>query len=359
MRPPLTDDEVRLLGAGDHEWSLSSRLDLSDGEARGDTEGRLEDYEQLSLMNFVGQPSRAADVAAAAALRIDVSVLEANQRVLVVSAPQDAAPRFLALYDNQLSDLPVDRDDPSTTYVDLLGIRAAAVVVDDGDMLVIVPSLQNDAADFFLGVGRPLQLDEDAAIVAPVEDWLADAEDPWLADLVRLRASVSDPWEQVVAAGLYARLYGASAASEAAMLAAILAGAPPPELVRAPRWARTLDAAQIATLKRLTLAEIGMLADRFALLDEEWEPGDGEMRAELVELCQRRDDVECVIQLLFDGAAAFAFEDAIELLDEQGSRFLVSIPERLEVVDERLSRVRRADPACWWASIAVAPRHGE
>ena len=359
MKPPLTDEELRLLGAGDHEWSLSCRLDLSDGEARGDSVGRLEPFDQLLLAHFVGRRSRSADVEAAAALGIAVSVVEANSRVLVISAPNDAAPRFRGLHENHVTALPVDSGDPSTTYVDLLMVRAGAVHLDDGDVLVIVPLLHLDAVDFFVGVGHPLRLEDDIEIVAPVDAWLADGDDAWLAGLVRSRTSVADPWEQAVAVGLYARLYGPSTASEAAMLEAVLAGTPPPALVRAPRWARELDAAQVATLKRLALAEIGLLVDRFALLDDEWELGDVEVRAELVELCHRRDDIECVAQLLFDDDAASAVAAALELLDEQGRQFLASIPEKVELADERLWRVRRADPECWWASIVAAPPRGE
>jgi hypothetical protein len=214
---------------------------------------------------------------------------------------------------------------------------------------------------------RPL-----APVTAPIASWRARCGDAWLRGELEQREGLDDSWQQVVAAGLLARLM-APPPNAANLVDALLnapgrASAAPLDRVaeeavaygagagpeNGPRvWARGLAAEQADTVIDLALAvadRVGAtIDDLYAAMSpaEEWWP------SSLQATCLERDDLECVRLLLAERAGDDRVSRALDGLDPRGHRLIASIPRILKLPDERLYRARLVDPDAWWSALAV------
>jgi hypothetical protein len=356
VKPTLTTEELRRLGADGFAWSLHSRLRLNgDDTPFGFVAAEPARFAELVARTFATENSVPADVPAAATLGVSIRLLEKNRHVLVVNVDRDEDVRFRSLRSADDSGLYIDSQASNVAFVDIVTAGAVAVAIGSGELLLFCRGPDGESVDFFTGSLAVTEISDLDGIGSPVAGWVQETGDAWLIAAVGERVAADDPWNHTVAVGLYSRLRRPFGEETRRFVASILAGKPAADLVRAARWARELTPPQIDTLRRLTLAEIDLVGDRLAALDEEWQPDDADMVGELVELCHRRDDIEAVWQLIRDDAVAAELAGALEPLDERGMRFVASLPERLELADERLWRARANGVEGWWVSCAAPP----
>lgn len=356
MKPTLTTAELRRLGADCVAWSLHSRLRLDgDGTPFGFVAAEEARFAELIARTFADENSVPTDVPAAAAVGVSIRLLERNRHVLVVNVYRDEDVRFLSLGSADDSGLYVDSQVPNVACVDIDAAGAVAVAIGSGELLLFCRGPDGNSVDFFTGSLAALEIPDLEGIRSPVAEWVQETGDEWLIAAVGARLAADDPWNQTVAVGLYSRLRRPFGEETRPFVASILAGKPAADLVRAPRWARELTPSQVDTLRRLALAEIDLVANKLEALDGEWQPDDADMVGELVELCQRRDDIEAVWGMIVDDAVAAELASALATVDERGMRFVASIPERLELADERLWRSRANGVEGWWVSCAAPP----
>jgi hypothetical protein len=239
-----------------------------------------------------------------------------------------------------------DPRDPATVLLDLRPSTSAggAIVLPSGDGLLIVVGPHGLEVTRVHGELSPAPL---AEIRAPVAGWLAPYHAPWLRDEIQARLERADAWQDAVAVGLFARF----------ALASDRAGLDPlgqQDLVRPRLWARGLGMAEVQTMALLLRAEVERLLAAVDDLAGTMACDDPRWRADLVELCHGRDDVEGVRLLLNEAGSGAIVTRAVELLDEIGSRFVRSLPVVLTLDDPRLREVARFDHTAWWATLAAA-----
>ena len=350
MKPPLNDDELRRLGVGDYKWSTFSRVTVADTTPRGYARSPATSLAIMIEKLFTDQTAAEIDAPAAASLGVHVKLFERAPHIVMLSAPTELPVSFESLSQDSDTGLYIDPDDPATAYADLQVARAVRVAVAEDTLVVWI---DGNSICFQVAVADRVQVDPLAEVDAPVEEWLRDCSDQWLAAQVRERLAVADPWEHIVAAGLYARLLETSPERRAGDAESVLAGSAPAEIMRPLMWAHNLEREQIDTLRRLARAEIELISQDIEALAEHGDLFKSVWRDSLLDLCHRRDDVECVWRLLPGDDDTLAVD--LAELDEQGERFIIASPVRIEIPDERLWRVRLSDPEAWWTWIAIQP----
>jgi hypothetical protein len=232
----------------------------------------------------------------------------------------------------------------------VVGRGPAELTPGDGDPILYQPPTVRGRVEFAPLHGAAMPAVRPLAKLAPrVADWLpADgerSEERWLRHEVDARLAHDDSWQNVVAAGLLARL--------AAPAAAVWTGNRPPEpLARARQWAREMTPDQRDTLGALLLAEVDRLLVVLESLTETLECEDPGWQADLRDLCLARDDVEGARLLLMEGGDAGRGTGLVMVLDTAGGAFVRSLPVQLRVSDERLRHVARFDPTAWWVALA-------
>ncbi len=227
-----------------------------------------------------------------------------------------------------------------TVFVRAFGEGGVAVLRAGGEGYVV-----DRAAGRLIEVRLPgpiLGLPGDLA--APVDSWCAHA-DPWLAALVRERASSGRPWHVATAAGMLLRL--ADPGPDA--FASLLAGRGDPLGDAIDAWARTLTRAQRADLDELGRIRVETLRDELDRLRAAADPDDAAWRRDLARWLRTRDDLACVVRVRRAGGDAAALVEAVSGLDAKAAPWVSALVDVRPLRDARLARVRRCDPEAWWA----------
>lgn len=242
-----------------------------------------------------------------------------------------------------------DSLDISTIYLNLDPPGARAVLRDRKAGVLILPGDQS--LTVYPVIGPKVHVEPFAEIRAPVRQWCADLQDPWLVGQLEEVAGFEDSWHQCVAAGMYARLPEPTDGKEAGReLNDLLSGRVVERMIRPRRWARSLRADERATLEDLALAEIDHLHTLLDHLEEEMTPQKAEWRDDLLELCRRRDDLAGILLLLAEANAGERLTSACAGFDRRAEIFAASIPARVRFRDEMLRRAWLGSPETWWAS---------
>ena len=199
-------------------------------------------------------------------------------------------------------------------------------------------------------------LTEELVLQPPFQEWLDTCTDAWMRDEVAGRATRPDAWQQVAAVGLLTRL------REDARAASTEAGPPSmrPEALAVRQWFRALDPELWKDVELLLKAELTLLEADLDDLRSDMEPTDPHWLRHLGRFLAGRDDVEGVRVLLLDAwrvHSARSFEPTAERpalalvseFDQAARPFIRMLPRLPPTDDERLRRVRRHDPAAWWA----------
>jgi hypothetical protein len=242
-----------------------------------------------------------------------------------------------------------DVEDVGTAVVDLERAGAVSLARADGSGILIRLAPNGFAVQDFYGQGAsitPL-----APVRGPIELWLAECGDAWLANQLRLRANLDDSWQHAVAAGMGVRLAGLPA-DPTGYVEHLLAGQTSTSSpIR--EWARQLTDAQAETVADLALAVVDRIDGALGDLYDEMAPGEAWWCSSLHAVCAERDDLESARLILAERGAAMAPTAALDSLDAAGRRLVASIPRVVVLNDERLYRARLADPMAWWAQLAV------
>jgi hypothetical protein len=190
--------------------------------------------------------------------------------------------------------------------------------------------------------------------------FLFEPGDAWLTAEVGRLVGQGDPFSAGVAVGLFARLRE----PESAERAPAVAGAreeraqdamDAPGFTAPRRWARHLEAPERSELEDLGQAELHRLADRLLALEDSIEPEDPGWQHELLDLCEGRDDLACILFVLRTAGCGGGLAEAVAAFDEDARMLLASLPFEVRIEDERLRRASILDPGAWWAEPA-APR---
>lgn len=358
MIRPLTDEQCHALGLSGVQWSIAGRTEWpADDTPRGfvGDAGAVATFAAHVTTRFADASFLPVVAEPAASVGIAVELLEGSPSVVKVRCREeyDATPRFSGLAGPV--GIFVDPDDPATAVFDLAAIQIGAVVLTDGGSLVLwKDSATGDLGSQF-GVPSRIEIEPLASIEAPLNRWLEDCRDSWIARELRQRVELRDPWQTAVVVGLYARLLDGDAEQRRADVTAILRGEAPAPTARVLEWASALTTAQIVTLKRLAEAEALIVTDRLTDLAEHGNPADEVWEDEIQELCRRRDDLECVWQLLPPLDSDEPLVRLVADLDRAGARVSTLSPFVTELADERLWRVRLGNPDAWWAASAICP----
>ncbi|MBN1548391.1 MAG: hypothetical protein JW902_17205 [Syntrophaceae bacterium] len=240
-----------------------------------------------------------------------------------------------------------DKDDPCTVCLAInekmpavaLTEREGLVLTSEGETIHVIPVLPRIAVEPF------------SKIESPVGNWIISINDSWLVDEIQRNIDQNDAWCSAVATGLYARFIETPSLSD--FVDQTLAGRPNEQLVLPRIWARNLSEADCRTIEDLGFAEVDLLSHKVEDLELRLDPEDKIWRGDLLELCERRDDLEGVRILLNETGKADRLSSTIEDLDEEAQLFISSMPVSVRLDNERLARVAKIDPAAWWASLAA------
>jgi len=348
----LTEDQLEALGLAPARLGESVTLAWpEEGAAHGRGLGdAVIGVTAILSVNYAGIHFGAASVPMAESLRISIDQAEEDRRILKVSGPAEAPAdvRMLPPAAGGRARGPAwarDPRDPTTVLLDLRPSAAAggAIVLPSGEGLLIAAGPNGLEVTRIYG---ELSLPPFAEIRSPVVDWIAAHHAPWLRDEIQARLERADAWQHAVAVGLFAR--HAPATDRGARDPASQA-----DLVRPRRWAHGLRPAEVQTIELLLRAEVERLLAAIDDLAETMACDDSWWRADLVAICQGRDDVEGVRILLNEAGAGAAVAASVELLDVTGARFVQSLPVVLSIDDPRLREVARFDPTAWWATLAI------
>lgn len=266
------------------------------------------------------------------------------------------------------------RDALRSVYFDLRALESAEILAPDGTAIVMALRGQTLSVDR-LELATTWSPEPLAPISSPVLYWCGEARDPWLTAEVERLVAQRDSWSAGVAVGLYARVRALERAADAPAGAGGGTSAAPsadaalqrtlerahrvmdsPGFTAPRRWARSLGAAERSTLEDLGLAELHRLSDRLVALEDAFEPGDSAWQHEFADLCEGRDDLECILFVLRAAGSGEALSEAVAAFDEDAWQFMASLPFDPRLEDERLRRASIIDPGAWWADPAASDR---
>ena len=243
--------------------------------------------------------------------------------------PDEALEREQALVCLDLSALPGD--------------EIALVVESTGEGLLV----RRDAEGVILW-----PLHDRQGLHVPLESWLEDSADEELVAFIRGRTA-DDLRGRLVGAGMLARLEAPPEDEQAReqLVAQILAGDASLDAQR--RWARQLTNAQVELLASQAHAATDELQARIqqSLVIDEPDSGlDDDDDDELEELCEARDDLECLrVLLLQHKEQGSALDTRLVELDRQGTELIERLEEDTLLHGSiRLERVALQRPGVWW-----------
>lgn len=333
----LSDESAQL------QWATSTH---SQALGKGDVAALA--FSALAASGFVDVPFAAVKHGALG--RLEAAISSPALGVVRVSAPGDLDLRVhvpAGVAHDEVRYVP--DDDAGTAYLDLA--RAAAVVVRAGADAVLLRVTPDGVSVH--GVTPPEACLSPLQAMPSVATWAGACRDGWLAEQVAPLVTSDDPWTQVVAAGMLARLATPSDAAEARVwLDAARAGTADASVVEPRRWAASLTADDRFALSRQAVAECASLCldiedvqDAVHASSPGW---DDEVRA----LAHRRDDLEAVLLLVDAGGDVTELRQALVPVDRAGLLLGLAVPTGAGLQDERLRRAGLKDPAAWWALAA-------
>lgn len=351
MMPPLAQDQLRVLGMLGVTIGAGELLPFPVEVARGlDMSGVPKSLPVLFQLRFQDVHFQEARVGVLEDFGSRIEVLRENPAIVKLIGAPGSTTAFRSLRNGDAATR-VDADDPATRYVDLERSGPARIDVDDGNGVLIL--LETDGIRFFPILRAPVRIDAPSDIISPAEEWCATCDDDWLVEQVRGRLVLHDPWQHGVAAGLYARLFEPQSRLRVRELLDRMRAREPDQDLAAPRlWARSLSAAQLATLEELALVEIDRSYASLSDLEETMAPDEAAWREDLLAVCHQRDDVESVRVLLREAGCGELITAALDALDCEGELLVSSIPRIIRLRDERLRRVLLRDPTAWWSVLA-------
>lgn len=176
-------------------------------------------------------------------------------------------------------------------------------------------------------------------LVKPDPEVLVGNPDQWLCELICEHWALDHDWHTVVASGL-------------ALTKARSDGRPWWEFTVESSWPHAwvmqTSPEQRDAIVESAITAVTMLGEDLDDLDVDFDPGDGDWRAALVEWCRRRDDLEGVILLLDFVRHGSALHDLLDPFDRAAAEFVRSIPVVFDVDDQQLRRAARFNPEAWW-----------
>jgi hypothetical protein len=269
----------------------------------------------------------------------------AEVNVLTVTGPEEE--QVLIRTAGPALDLVHDPDDPATTHIRFSPGSKVCLIRPSGSGVI----LRIEGTDEPRLVINTLQSHQ-AAIRAPIEQWLRALADSWLVDCVQARALARDSWSQIVAAGLVAcRLDPANLRETNKLAESIFRGSPDERLFAPLRWMMSLTPTQLEEVEGLGFAETARLEAWLQDLDEHLDVEDVSWRRSLVRFCIARDEAECVTTLLRGVGRSERIIAALNLLDREAGPFVESLPTRIATDEEVLRRAWLCCPDAWWTSI--------
>jgi hypothetical protein len=333
----LSDEAARL------QWATSTQ---SQALGKGDVAALA--FSALAATGFVDVPFTA--VSHGALGRLDAAISAPALGIVRISAPGD-----LDLRVHLPAGLPHDEvrfvpdEDGGTAYLDLA--RATAVVVRAGLDAVLLRTTADGVSVH--GVTPPEACLSPLQVMPSVATWAGACRDGWLAEQVAPLVSSDDPWPQVVAAGMLARLAMPADASEArAWLAAARAGTADASMIEPRRWAASLPADDRAALSRQAVVECAALCLDIEDVEDAVHASSPGWDDEVRTLAHRRDDLEAVLLLLDAAGDAADLRQALVAVDRAGFLLGLAVPTGAGLQDERLRRAGVKDPDAWWALAA-------
>lgn len=184
------------------------------------------------------------------------------------------------------------------------------------------------------------------SVDANVESWMRETGDAEAQQWVEARLTTRDAYSVAAAAGMHMRLVDRNETIEEIL-------APDGPVLESVAWAWTLTDEQRETVRDLAIAE----CDRLGALIEELEAPTSRTGSVWIEslrhLAHSRDDLEGVRAILAEGKTNLVtvLDSVLNALDQDGRKFVASLPSGLLEDDLRLSRIS-CDPHAWWAELA-------
>jgi hypothetical protein len=281
---------------------------------------------------------------------VSLRMLEANPRILrLFSEVPGLSAQVAKSEGDEPGDYPVHRESDQAVYLEgtqtterrfVLKSPAGTVVLVTGkDGYRVQPVLQ------------PIEIRALTSVEAPVSEWLTHSQDSWLNKTVADYLERGDSWSLCVGAGLFARLRSPEPNMVADLYKKLMNGERDVASALPREWARTLKPDQLRTMEALALSEIEWVHQAVEALPQHLSPDVERWEADWFELCHRRDDLEGVRLLLDEGGEGNRLAVALASLDREGKLLVRSLPRRDLRLDERMTRVAKADPAAWWSGI--------
>ena len=347
MRDPLTPEEREVLGLEDAELGDAVAVtELVGDPGRGLTTGEGLDLDAMLESDEVDW----LQIGPLATPVPGMAVRYADRRRAVLSfETTDGTPLSARHRGASPSAWRVDAPTGSNVFVDT-SVDGLWVISRMGVAGFLVRGGRDARVSPFGTAPQPVAIAPFGVIAAPVEDWLAGLRDPWLADLARTCTSLERPWAAAVAAGLIVRLSEPAndSASLASLFETLARGGLDPLGGDVRAWARALPEARLRDLEDLLAAYAD---DLVRTLDAAIVTTDSEARAECALAWRhRRDDITCVGWVFQAAGRLESYRAVVGPLDDWARPRLADAAWAPPVEDERLARVRLAEPDAWWAA---------
>lgn len=215
----------------------------------------------------------------------------------------------------------------------------------EGAWLVIVGGAEPYGQFYF----SPATLPEAFELSAPLEDWIGEMEDPWLAKELGLR--LGEPYSRLTALALFRRHRTPGAADRRVMAESRGARIPDPagDFWRGVSAETALEAeAFTASLVSELRASIEEFFEDYSAEErplESWAP-------DFLQLCRQREEISALTALLRSRSADPAnLSSDLTKLDRNARAIAGSVPS-IKAEDELLIRACSIEPGTWWTAPA-------
>jgi hypothetical protein len=176
----------------------------------------------------------------------------------------------------------------------------------------------------------------------PEPEWLQATHDAWLRQRIQTCLGVGTSYENAVAAGLALRLERPRPGVD--WRVTTVTSWPH-------RWMASLSPEARETLRDLAVARVDGLWVTLEELRHTLDPADADWRADLVDWCRERDDLEGVRVLLNWAGHGSRVSMLLAPFDVEAERFMRSIPVVFSFDDEQLRRASVTSPLAWWVRL--------
>ncbi|HNX20181.1 MAG TPA: hypothetical protein PKG80_07895 [Acidobacteriota bacterium] len=242
--------------------------------------------------------------------------------------------------------LQVEDAESGGVLIDFAAARALFVL--RGDVAVRIEPAEDGVQ---LGLLKP----EPALYVATpplpmphLEQWAEAQGDRWLAAQLERTLARGDAWSIASAVGMYARLLEPSAEKADEAVRAALAGQTPAHAALPRQYALSLQTIQLEQVTRLALVKVEGLMHALDALPQG--AASAAERAALLELAERREEIEWGRTTLRFAGAADTLTTVVAAFDEDAVEWTAGAPLTFEEVSKRepLRRAGLRDPWAWW-----------